>query len=143
MTDLATLDVFAGSGALSFEALSRGARLAVAVDRSRDAVAALRRNAAALGASGLETLEADAAVFLRAEARRFDVIFLDPPFAEPWLERIWPLIVPRLAPGGWVYVEQPTTFAAPEGWEMVRRGHAGRVHYHLLRAAAPPDPRPS
>ncbi len=135
LTDLATLDLFAGSGALSFEALSRGARLAVAVDRSREAMAALRRNAGTLEATGLELRQSGAADFLRAEGRRFDVVFLDPPFGEPWVARLWPLIPPRVATGGLVYVEQPDPIEAPPGWAVIRRGQAGRVHYHLLRIA--------
>jgi len=141
LTDLATLDLFAGSGALSFEALSRGARLAVAVDRSREAMAALRRNAGTLEATGLELRQSDATDFLRAERRRFDVVFLDPPFGEPWVARLWPLIHPRVAPGGLVYVEQPDSIEAPPGWVVIRRGHAGRVHYHLLRIAGTPMTR--
>ena len=138
LTDLATLDLFAGSGALSFEALSRGARLAVAIDRSADAIAALRRNATVLDAPGLEARTADAGEFLRSDERRFDVVFLDPPFGEPWLARLWPLLPPRLAVGGYVYVEQPTVVEAPAGWQMLRHGQAGRVHYHLLRVVGLP-----
>ena len=137
LSDLATLDLFAGSGALSFEALSRGARLAVAVDRSRDAIAALRRNAGYLGATGLEAHAGDAEDFLRHGTRRFDVVFVDPPFGEVWIDRLWPLLPAKLAGGGVVYVEQPTAVDPPDGWERLRHRHAGRVHYHLLRIAGP------
>ena len=134
LTDLSVLDLFAGSGALSFEALSRGARRAVAVDASRDAVAAMRANAAVLGATGLEIHCREAMAFLATETRTFDVIFIDPPFAD---ERspaaLWPAILPRLAFGGFVYVEQPRPIDPPLGLELVRQARAGRVHYHLLR----------
>jgi 16S rRNA (guanine966-N2)-methyltransferase len=136
LTDLTTLDLFAGSGALSFEALSRGARLAVAVDSSRAAVAAMRANAGLLDAEGLEIHCSDATAFLAAERRKFDLIFLDPPFAD---ERspaaLWPAIVSRLATGGFVYAEQPREIAPPPGLELIRHARAGRVHYHLLRLA--------
>ena len=149
LTDLSVLDLFAGSGALSFEALSRGARLAVAIDASRDAVAAIRANAVALGASGLEVHCRDAAAFLAAETRAFDVIFIDPPFAdERWPALLWPAILPRLAIGGFVYVEQPRQIDPPPGLELIRHARAGRVHYHLLRLStdgvAPEiDPEPA
>jgi 16S rRNA (guanine966-N2)-methyltransferase len=134
LKDLSTLDLFAGSGALSFEALSRGARVAVAVDASRAAVAAMRVNADLLSADGLETHCGDAAAFLATEIRRFDVIFLDPPFADERLPAtLWPAVVSRLATGGVVYVEQPREIAPPPGLELIRHARAGRVHYHLLR----------
>ena len=133
LTELTTLDLFAGSGALSFESLSRGAARAVAVDASRDAVAALAANAAALGAQGLEPHRANAVEFLAAEARRFDVIYVDPPFDEDWLPRLWPLLAARLGPGGQLYVEQPRAVAPPPGWVVSHHRKAGRVHYHLLR----------
>src|SRR5215471_7790004 len=79
----ATLDPFAGSGALSLEALSRGAALAVAVERERKLVEALRDTAATLGARALEIHCAEAFAFLAREPRSFDVIFLDPPFDSP------------------------------------------------------------
>jgi len=133
LTELTALDLFAGSGALSFEALSRGAALAVAVDASEPAVAGLRENAAALGAAGLEVHRADAMAFLRRETRGFDLIFLDPPFQEEWLPRLWALLAARLNPGGWLYVEQGKPVEPAPGWEIFRHQRAGQVHYHLLR----------
>jgi 16S rRNA (guanine(966)-N(2))-methyltransferase RsmD len=136
LCELATLDLFAGSGALSFEALSRGASLAVAVEAGALAVASLRENAAVLGASGLETHCADALAFLRRETRKFDLIFLDPPFRDEWLPRLWPLLPARLSPGGLLYVEQGQAVQPPPGWEIFRHHRAGQVHYHLLRRVA-------
>ena len=133
LSELATLDLFAGSGALSFEALSRGAALAVAVDSGDRAVAGLRENAAALGATALEVHRADALAFLRRETRGFDVIFLDPPFREDWLPGLLPLIPPRLNAGGWLYIEQAQAAQTVPGWEVFRHQRAGQVHYHLLR----------
>jgi 16S rRNA (guanine966-N2)-methyltransferase len=136
LSGLTTLDLFAGSGALSFEALSRGAALAVVVDAGALAVASLRDNADVLGATGLETHRADALAFLRRETRGFDLIFLDPPFRDEWLPRLWPLLPARLNPGGWLYVEQGQPLQPPPAWEIFRHQHAGQVHYHLLRRAA-------
>jgi 16S rRNA (guanine966-N2)-methyltransferase len=136
LSELTTLDLFAGSGALSFEALSRGAALAVAVDAGEPAVAALRDNAAVLGATGLEAHRADALAFLRRETRGFDLIFLDPPFADDWLPRLWPLLPARLNPGGWLYVERGKPVRPAPGWEIFRHQRAGLVHYHLLRRTA-------
>lgn len=136
LPEFATLDLFAGSGALSFEALSRGAVLAVAVDAGELAVAGLRENAAALDATGLEPHRADALAYLRRESRGFDLIFLDPPFREEWLPRLWPFLPARLNPGGWLYVEQGHPAVPPPGWEVFRHQRAGQVHYHLLRRDA-------
>ena len=88
LTGATTLDPFTGSGALSLEALSRGAALAVAIDRSAALVRALAATGAALGAAALEAHCADAHVFLARETRLFDVIFLDPPFDEA----AWPAV---------------------------------------------------
>src|SRR3982751_1861184 len=76
LTDLATLDLYAGSGALTLEALSRGAALAVAVDRQPNLVSAIAEAARTFGATGLEAHAADARAFVGREARLFDVIFL-------------------------------------------------------------------
>jgi 16S rRNA (guanine966-N2)-methyltransferase len=128
-----TLDPFAGSGALSFEALSRGATLAVAVDRKPELVRALDAAAQMLGAAALETHCADARAFLARETRLFDVVFLDPPFADPQWEALLPAAAARLAADGALYVEASALVAAPAGFAIVRCDKAGQVHYHLLR----------
>lgn len=134
LTDLSTLDPYAGSGALTLEALSRGAALAVAVDRDPSLVAAIKATAETFGAGGLEARVADARAFLAGERRQFDVIFLDPPFAEdpwPWL---LPSCAARLAPAGFVYAEAARELSPPPGLAVHRHARAGRVHYHLLRS---------
>ena len=133
LSGLSVLDLFAGSGALAFEALSRGAGVAVAVDASAEIVRSLNCNGARLGATNLEVHRGDAVQFLSRESRRFDVILVDPPFREAWMDRLWPLLDARSAPGGWIYVEQGIVFDPPGGWEMYRQRKAGQVHYHLLR----------
>jgi 16S rRNA (guanine966-N2)-methyltransferase len=133
LSELSTLDLFAGSGALSFESLSRGAERAVAVDISDVAIAALRRNAVVLEATGLEVHRMDALTFLSAETRRFDVIYVDPPFDEQWMSRLWPYLAPRLNAGACLYVEQPRRVEPPAGWLVHSHQTAGCVHYHLLR----------
>ena len=142
LTGLAILDLFAGSGALSFEALSRGAASAVAVDAHPEAARSLRVNARALGTANLEIHRGDAAHFLASDRRRFDVVFLDPPFREPWLPRLWPLLDQRTAPGGWLYVEQGAPIEPPPGWDLHRQRKAGNVHYHLLRRRTDADESP-
>lgn len=127
-----TLELFAGSGVLSLEALSRGARLAVAVDRDRGSVAALAATAREFGAPGLEVHAADARAWLTAESRDFDVIFLDPPFAEdPW-SWLLPACRARLAAHGFIYAEAARAIEPPAGLVVHRQARAGQVHYHLL-----------
>ena len=128
-----TLDPFAGSGALSFEALSRGAALAVAVDRKPELVRALDATAQMLGSVALETHCADAQAFLASETRLFDVVFLDPPFDDPRWEALLPAAAARVAADGALYVEASARVTAPAGFAIVRGDRAGQVHYHLLR----------
>jgi 16S rRNA (guanine966-N2)-methyltransferase len=130
-----TLDLFAGSGALTFEALSRGAALGVAVDHRAGIVRRLVSTGTALGATGLETHCSDARSFLARETRAFDVIFLDPPFGNADWEALLPGAAERLAPSGMLYVEAPAAIAAPRGLAVWRGDKAGQVHYHLLRRA--------
>jgi len=136
LTGRRTLDPFAGSGALSLEALSRGASLAVAIERERTLAESLQAAAARLGTAALEVHCAEAFAYLARELRCFDVVFLDPPFAEPDWERLLPLAVARLAPTGALYAEAPAPIDAPSGFEVWRRDKAGKVHYHLLRHIA-------
>jgi len=139
LTGRRTLDAFAGSGALSFEALSRGAMRAVAVEHNRELFRALIDGARALGASAFEAHCADALDFFARETRLFDVVLLDPPFTRTRWESLLPLAAARLAPEGFLYVEAPSPIAAPQGLEIWRQDKAGKVHYHLLRHAGRTD----
>jgi 16S rRNA (guanine966-N2)-methyltransferase len=130
-----TLDAFAGSGALSLEALSRGAGHAVAVDRDSTLVRALRATAEKLGTTALEIHCVETLSFLARDRRMYDVVFLDPPFAEDMWSQLLPAAAARLAPEGRLYIEARVPIEAPEGLELLRRDKAGRVHYHLLRRA--------
>jgi 16S rRNA (guanine966-N2)-methyltransferase len=134
------LDLFAGSGALGFEALSRGAAAVTFVEREPQAVKMLRDNLALLQVDGGEVVQADALAFLAGPARPHDIVFLDPPYQSdllpPCLERLaagdW------LAPGARLYVETPARTdlpPLPAGWSVHRSKRAGGVGYHLIRTA--------
>ena len=134
------LDLFAGSGALGLEALSRGAPEAVFVERSRTAAAQLRDNLALLGLQDRsEVLCQDARRFLQQPRAPFGLVFLDPPFAEHLLEPA----MAGLASGGlltrdaWIYMERDAARPAPAlpaGWRPYREGRAGQAAFALLRA---------
>jgi 16S rRNA (guanine966-N2)-methyltransferase len=129
------LDLYSGTGALALEALSRGAALAVAVDRNPALIASLRTTANALGASTLEAHVGDTRIFLARETRMFEVIFADPPFRDdPWAWLL-PHCAQRLACGGFVYAEAGRALAPPEGLLAWRCDKAGQVHYHLFARA--------
>ncbi len=127
------LDLFAGSGALGFEAASRGAHAVVMVEHNPRVFRGLEENQARLCATNVELAAADALKYLARCQRKFDVIFLDPPFRQNLLERILPLIGGHLMVGGMVYVEseKPMTVDAP--WMSWRSGKAGEVNYQLLK----------
>ena len=138
LTGKRCLDLYAGTGALTLEAASRGAALAVAVDRSRTLIGALRATGQAFGAAALETHCGEARAFLARERREFDVIFLDPPFRDdPWAWLL-PACAERLAPGGRVYAEAARPIEPPAPLSTWRRDKAGQVHYHLFARAAGP-----
>ncbi len=132
LAGLDCLDLFAGSGALGFEAASRGARSVVMVENHPRVLESLRGAARALDASDVRLVHGDALEFLRGGGARFDVVFLDPPYRLRLAERALALLPPVLAPGARVYVESDAPLAAAPGWAMVRHGRAGQVHYHLL-----------
>lgn len=139
VSGMRVLDLFAGSGALAFEALSRGAASAVLVDQQREASANLRTTAARFGLPA-RVESGEALGFLESQAARaYDLVFLDPPFESGLLEPALMAIAQRdlLAPGGYCYVEQPVRDALPAlpaGWLVHRSGKAGEVGYHLLHA---------
>lgn len=132
------LDLFAGTGALGFEAASRGADHVQFVEKAPAALANLRAVQSRLQASAVHIQAGDALDYLRRQpAPAFDLILLDPPFGEQWLPRLWPLLGNALRPGGLLYLEAETALADPPGgWQLLRQGRAGQVHYHLLKFAA-------
>ncbi len=136
------LDLFAGTGALGLEALSRGAREAVFVEQSPEALAALRRNIGKLDASGAFVHAGDAYAFLgKAVDRPFDVVFLDPPFAHDAIGDLCRLLDERgvLSPGGRVYLEQDRARelpGLPPRWTVLKNQTAGNVRYALAARAA-------
>jgi 16S rRNA (guanine(966)-N(2))-methyltransferase RsmD len=126
------LDLFAGSGALGFEAASRGASRVVMVESDRAAIAALHESLKILDAGNVEVVQGDAFAFLRAGNERFDVVFLDPPFRQNALPALLEALPARLAPGGQVYVEASAPCAPGESWRELKRSRAGQVSYQLL-----------
>jgi len=128
----ACLDLFAGSGALGFEAASRGAARVVLVEKDRAALQGLRRAREALGAAATEIVAADAEAYLARGGERFDVVFLDPPFRQNADASLLERLVPRLQPAARVYLEaaQPATVQPP--WRELKRSHAGQVSFQLL-----------
>lgn len=137
------LDLYAGTGALGIEALSRGAAGVVFVEREPRLAAALKANLTRLKAQGGSVVGDDAARFLRGGARAFDLVLLDPPFAlDAWEETAATLERGGwLAPRAWIYVESPrgAGFTLPHTWLPHRQGHAGEVTYALYRRT-PADP---
>ena len=128
------LDLFAGSGALGFEAASRGANRVVMVGHDRAAYTALLANAKMLDAENAELHCQDAFGFLAADRRRFDVVFLDPPYRQALLADALERIRTHLADGSHVYIEAERLPEIPVGYEIVRRAQAGQVKYLLLES---------
>ena len=133
---LACLDLFAGSGALGFEAASRGAARVVMVEQDRAALAELERSRAALGAPEVEIVAADAFAWLRRTQDRFDVVFLDPPFRQNAVPALLAGVMPLLNEGARVYVESAQAIEPAAPWVELRRGKAGQVSYQLLQRNA-------
>jgi len=132
------LDLYAGTGALGIEALSRGAQSAVFVEKSAQAARVLEDNLATLNAGNALVLRADAERYLAdPQAGPFDIVFLDPPFAKDCIATTCRRLAESglLAPRALVYVEEDRTRAPaelPAGWETSRSGTAGNVRYALL-----------
>lgn len=133
------LDLFAGSGALGLEALSRGAGEVIFVETNPAAIAALKENLVLLGPENAEVIRSDALNYLEGNSHKFDVVFLDPPFRRDLLQPALQLLVKKgwLAAGARVYLELESEQPLPElpqGWEVLRSKQAGQVAYHLVEA---------
>ena len=132
LTGATCLDLFAGSGALGFEALSRGAASVVMIEKNAAALRALRENAARLGAENVTIVRGDALEFARGAQSRFDVVFVDPPYRLGLQAAALGLVAGLLAEDGRVYVENDAAIEPSRGWTIVKRARAGKVHFHLL-----------
>jgi 16S rRNA (guanine966-N2)-methyltransferase len=130
------LDLFAGSGALGFEAASRGAASVVMLDRDPRVVDHLRRQVEVLGATQVEIILADAQAYLTSSPPPFDIVFLDPPFGSGSLQEFCAALTEHgaLKPDAYIYLESMARsgppFMPPE-WNMLKSKAAGRVGYYL------------
>ncbi|TDR80316.1 16S rRNA (guanine(966)-N(2))-methyltransferase RsmD [Paludibacterium purpuratum] len=125
------LDLFAGSGAMGFEAASRGASRVVMVEKGRAVAEVLRANREMLSAANVEVVCADALQYLRSTRESFDVVFLDPPYDSDLLSTVLPMLAPVLAPQAVVYLENKV-WPALDGWETLRNGKASSVCFGLV-----------
>jgi 16S rRNA (guanine(966)-N(2))-methyltransferase RsmD len=135
LTGKTCLDLFAGSGALGFEAASRGARRVVMVERDPLVFRALAASRAELDASAVELKRADALEFLCVSGDLYDVVFVDPPYRSDLWPRVAQLLPRHLAPQALVYLERAGRAGPLPGWEVWRQGRAGQVAYQLLKRA--------
>ena len=130
------LDLFAGSGALGLESASRGAHRVVMLDRSRSAVIQIREHVRVLGLEQVSVEQTDVLRWLRGSAERFDVVFVDPPFAGD----LAGVCCQELERGGWlkadarIYLEMDNARPLPilpPNWRRERQGRAGQVGFYL------------
>src|SRR5690606_26695165 len=134
------LDLLAGTGALEFEAASRGVPHVQMVENNPAAVAALRALRTKLRASNVRIHAGDASVVAqRLDATRYDMVLLGPPFGQGWIERRWTRLPQFLAPDALIYIEAETLANIPPGYAVLRQGKAGHVHFGLLQFAPPQE----
>jgi 16S rRNA (guanine966-N2)-methyltransferase len=128
------LDLFAGTGALAFEALSRDAAEVVMVESDAKAVESLKKHAAILKSENHTIQLADALSWLRQGAKGFDIVFLDPPFKQGYIEKCCALILEEslLNANGIVYIESEKNVALPDGWKVKKQKIAGQVQSLLI-----------
>ncbi len=135
------LDAFAGSGALGFEAWSRGASHVTCIEKSHKTFLNLKKQADAFDPSSIQVLEEDILVYLTRKPKQFDLIFLDPPFDKPkLLEQSIACLEQNkiLSPNGLIYTESNyPVILNPIHWETLKTKKAGLIHYalHQKRAA--------
>ena len=131
------LDLFAGSGQLGIEALSRGAASAVFVDSSRDSIEVVRENLNTTQlAQSAQVIQMDSLAFLAGQCGPFDIALLDPPYGAGLVQRALPMAARRMAPGGVMICEAPAKEDLPEQAEdfcLLRRYSYGRISLALYR----------
>jgi len=130
------LDLFAGSGALGFEALSRGARSVTLVEAHAKVANNLKKNVQLLGADNARVVNCTAEQFLKNNDDRFDLVFLDPPFAHKLLTATLTLLTPQLSENALLYIEQPRHQAEAieeTQWQRVKFKQTSQLNFGLYR----------
>lgn len=148
LTGWRCMDAFAGTGALGFEAASRGAREVTLVERDTALVAQLKRIQTQLQASATQIVRGDGVAALKhLDAGSLDVVFIDPPFDSVVFDAALQAAARAVAPDGFVYLEAPVAWTDEQlestGLTVHRHMKAGAVHAHLLKRRAAPAPAPS
>ncbi len=133
LTGKTCLDLFAGTGAFGFEALSRNAKRVTMVEYSKLASQSLTQNKALLNAEHCEILNSDAMQFLANNQQQFDIIFCDPPYNKQWLDKLLPLLGDHLSAEGVLYIEAEYMIKSNVDWAVFKQSKAGNVYYHLLK----------
>lgn len=129
------LDLFAGTGVLAFEALSRGAAEVIMVESNPGIIESLRQQAETLGSENHTIQLADAISWLKQGIKGFDIIFLDPPFGKGLIEKSCATILEEslLNDNGLVYIESEKNITVPVGWRTLKQSKAGQVQYMLIQ----------
>lgn len=128
------LDLFAGSGILGIEAASRGAQMVTLVENNRQSCKMLARTLEKLAAPNIELVATDALKYIHSAlaAHPYDLVFVDPPYNSPLLQRITPVLEQLLSATGWLYVEAGAAITSLGCLRSVKEGRAGQVYYQLL-----------
>ena len=134
------LDLFAGSGALGFEAASRGAAKVIMVEQNRHVASAIADNSRLLDAANIELVRADAVEWLQNNTREFDIVFLDPPYDAAVLGKCCALLEngQSLAENAKIYLEHARdddSLELPQNWTCLKQRSAGQVAYKLYSRA--------
>ncbi len=133
LTGKTCLDLFAGTGAFGFEALSRNAKNVVMIENSRQAYQSLQQNQILLKAESCQIINQDALIYLADNTQKFDIIFCDPPYNKAWIDKLLPLLNQHLAENGMLYMEAEFKIQSSENWQVSKQDKAGNVYYHLLK----------
>lgn len=127
------LDLFAGTGVMGFEALSRNAKHVVIVESNRLACASLTQNQAMLDTNLCHIFFGDALNFLVQNTEIFDVVFCDPPYHQQWLDKVLPQLKAHVSVQALIYVEAEYALASNVQYSVLKSGKAGAVYYHLIQ----------
>lgn len=139
LQDSVCLDLYAGSGVLGFEALSRGAQKVIFVDTSYEVIRQLHEDKNILHCDTLEIYHQSAMDFFCHAKEQFDIIFLDPPFAQNLIEPTCQALAQSnlLKSKAFIYIEMESNkniLTLPANWEIVKQKKAGQVKYFLVKA---------